>query len=41
MKTIASALIALSILAGIAAPASAAKGFNPDDFWTQQEHNLP
>jgi hypothetical protein len=28
MKTIASALIALSLLAGVAAPASAADGFN-------------
>jgi hypothetical protein len=32
MKTIASALIALSLLAGIAAPASAADGYNTQGF---------
>src|SRR5262245_25141656 len=41
MKTIVSALIALSVLAAAAAPASAAKDWNPDDFWTQQQNNLP
>jgi len=41
MKTIASALVALSILAGIAAPASAADRFNSKDFWAQQDRNLP
>ena len=35
MKTIVSALIVLSVLAGIAAPASAA--FDPKSFWDQQE----
>ena len=34
MKTIASVLIALSVLAGIAAPASA---FDSETFWSQQE----
>ena len=38
MKTLVSALIALSLVAGVAAPASA---FNPKDFWGQQERNLP
>jgi hypothetical protein len=37
MKTIASALLALSVLAGIAAaPASA---FDVKTFWQQQEHS--
>lgn len=35
MKTIASALVALSILAGIAAPASA--GVDAKTFWEQQD----
>jgi hypothetical protein len=35
MKTIVSALIALSILAGIAAPVSAA--FDGKSFWDQQD----
>jgi hypothetical protein len=35
MKTIVSALIALSVLAGVAAPASAA--FDPKTFWDQQD----
>jgi hypothetical protein len=34
MKTIVSALIALSVLAGIAAPASA---FDAKTFWAQQD----
>ena len=38
MKTIVSALIALSVLAGIAGQASA---FDPKTFWEQQERNLP
>jgi hypothetical protein len=37
MKTIVSALIALSVLAGMAAPASAA--FDPKKFWA--EHGSP
>jgi hypothetical protein len=39
MKTIVSALIALSVLAGIAAPAGAAE-FNAQKFWQQLESNL-
>jgi hypothetical protein len=35
MKTIVSALIALSVLAGVTAPASAA--FDPKTFWEQQD----
>jgi hypothetical protein len=35
MKTIVSALIALSVLAGVAAPASAA--LDPKTFWEQQD----
>jgi hypothetical protein len=37
MKTILSTLIALSVLAGIAAPASALDG---KKFWEQQEQSL-
>lgn len=37
MKTIASALIALSVLAGIAAPANAA--WDTKKFWEQQEQS--
>ena len=33
MKTIFSALVALTVLASVAAPASAA--WNPDEFWHQ------
>ncbi len=36
MKTIVSALIALSVLAGIAAPASA---LDKESFWQQQDRN--
>ena len=36
MKTIVSALIALSVLAGIAAPASA---HDTESFWQQQDRN--
>jgi len=39
MKTIASALVALSVIAGIAAPASAA--WNPQEVFAQVERNLP
>ncbi len=39
MKTILSALVALSLLSAVAAPASAY--WNPEDFWKQQENNLP
>ena len=38
MKALVSALVALSFLAGVAAPAAA---FSPKDFWSQQERNLP
>ena len=38
MKTIASALIALSVIAGVAAPASA---FDAKTFYEQQARNLP
>jgi hypothetical protein len=38
MKTIVSALLALSVLAGIAAPVSAAD-LNAQKFWQQQESN--
>jgi hypothetical protein len=38
MKTIVSLLIALSVLAGIAGPASA---FDPERFWEEQQRNLP
>jgi hypothetical protein len=43
MKTIVSALVALGVLAGIAAPASAADpdGWSPDRFWQEQRNNLP
>ena len=38
MRTLASTLIALAILAGIAAPASA---FDAKSFFEQQQRNLP
>jgi len=38
MKTIVSALIALSVIAGVAAPASA---FDSKSFFEQQTRNLP
>ena len=38
MKTILSALIALSVIAGVAAPASA---FDAKTFFEQQARNLP
>lgn len=39
MNTFISALLALSVLAGIVAPANAA--FNPKDFYEQQERSAP
>ena len=39
MKTILSAIVALSVLAGIAAPVSAAE-FDAQKFWQQQDRNL-
>jgi hypothetical protein len=41
MKTLASALVALSVLAGIAAPASAADDFNPRTYFQDQQNRLP
>ncbi len=41
MKTIASALLALSVLAGIAAPASAADDFNPQTYFQDQQNRNP
>lgn len=41
MKTIASALIALSVLAGIAGAASAAESFDTKKFWSELERNAP
>jgi hypothetical protein len=42
MKTLASALVALAVLAGIAAPmATAAGAFDSKSFFEQQERNLP
>ena len=40
MKSIVSALIALSVLAGVAGSTHAAENF-PRDFWEQQSRNLP
>ena len=40
MKSIVSALIALSVLAGAAGSAYAADNY-PRDFWEQQSRNLP
>jgi hypothetical protein len=39
MKTLYSALVALTVLAGFVAPASADKF--PQDFWEQLNRNLP
>lgn len=39
MKTFIGALIALSVVAGLVAPAGAA--WNPDEFWVEQQHRLP
>jgi hypothetical protein len=43
MKTIMSGLIAMAVLVGIVAPASAADadGWSPQRFWQQQQSNLP
>jgi len=41
MKTLASALIALSVLAGIAAPAAAADDFNPRTFFEDSQNRNP
>jgi hypothetical protein len=43
MRTVMSALVAMAVLAGIAAPASAADadGWSPQRFWQQQQNNLP
>ena len=43
MKTVMSALVAITVLAGIAAPAFAADsdGWSPQGFWQQQQNNLP
>ena len=38
MKIIVAALIALTLVIGLVAPASA---FDPDRFWDQQQRNLP
>jgi hypothetical protein len=40
MKTIVSALVAMAMLAGVVAPASAAgsDGWTPERFWQQQDH---
>lgn len=40
MKLIASALLAMSVLAGVAGSTYAADNF-PRDFWEQQSRNLP
>jgi hypothetical protein len=41
MKTITSALIALSVLAGIAAPAAAADDFNPRTYFEDAQKRNP
>ncbi len=41
MKTIASALIALSVLAGIVAPAAAADDFNANTYFQDQQNRNP
>jgi hypothetical protein len=43
MKTIMSALVAMAVLAGIAAPASAADsdGWSPQSFWQHEQNLLP
>ena len=41
MKTIMSALVALSVLAGATGSALAADYDFPRDFWKQMERNLP
>ena len=41
MKTIVSALVALSVLTGVAGSASAASNDWISEFWAQHERNLP
>ena len=41
MKTIVSALVALSVLAGVSGTASAASNDWTKEFWAQHERNLP
>ena len=41
MKTIAAALFALAVLAGVAAPASADDDFNPNTFFQDLERKNP
>ena len=41
MKIITSALLALSVLAGIAAPASAADDFNPSTYFADMQNRNP
>jgi hypothetical protein len=40
MRAILGAVLALAVLAGVAGASYAADTF-PQDFWTQQERNLP
>jgi hypothetical protein len=40
MRALVAAVVALSVLAGVAGAALAASDF-PGDFWKQQERNLP
>jgi len=41
MKIITSALLALSVLAGIAAPAAAADDFNPNTYFSDMQNRNP
>ena len=41
MKTLASALIALAVLAGVVAPSHRASAFDAKSFFEQQQRNLP
>ena len=41
MKIITSALLALSVLASVAVPASAADDFNPRTYFQDQQNRLP
>jgi hypothetical protein len=41
MRSILTAVFALSVLAGAAGAAFAVDDDFPHDFWKQQEHNLP
>jgi hypothetical protein len=40
MKTIASALIALSVLAGVAASSAQAATFGSTDYWIERDRNM-